>query len=156
MLDFKKRVLEKAKSQIHKNLEVLRRAAADTHANSTSAESKPEGKYDTRGLEASYLAGAQAEQVAMAEEGVQKLDNLTIEDEPDMVLMGSLVVVSTDTAELSYLVLPTGGGMQIEQEDETILVITPNSPIGRLIMGVELGTLISLPEHTGAYISEIY
>jgi hypothetical protein len=156
MLEHKNKVLAKAKSMIHDSLDLLKRAAAATHANSTSAESKPEGKYDTRGLEASYLAGAQAEQVAIVEEGVQKLANLTIEDEPDTVLTGSLVVVSTDTEELSYLVLPAGGGLQIEQDGDTILVITPNSPIGCLIMGVELGTSVALPEHTGAYISEIY
>ena len=156
MLEFKQAILTKATQAIHESLEILRKAAADTHASSTSAESKAEGKYDTRGIEASYLAEGQAEQVAQMEESVAKMDNLEIEDEPDTVLTGSLVVVTTDEDDLNYLILPAGAGMSIEHEGETTLIITPTSPLGAQLLGADLGTSIDIPDQPGAFISEIY
>ena len=156
MLETKKTILDKAFQAIRQSLEVLRRAAADTHANSTSAESKAEGKYDTRGVEAAYLAEGQAEQVAQLEQAVLKLESLEIEDEPDTVLAGSLVVVSTDSAELNYLILPAGAGMSIEHDGEQTLIITPTSPLGSQLLGSELGASIEIPDHANAFISEIY
>ena len=48
----------------------LSNAAKIAHADATGEESKAENKYDTRGLEASYLAGAQA---VMASDSAQNL-----------------------------------------------------------------------------------
>jgi hypothetical protein len=41
----------------------LEKAARASHAEATHESSKAESKYDTRGLEAAYLAGGQARQV---------------------------------------------------------------------------------------------
>lgn len=41
----------------------LKQAAQEAHAAATDAGSKAESKYDTRNLEASYLASGQAKQV---------------------------------------------------------------------------------------------
>lgn len=156
MLDIKNILISKAIEKISHDLDVLRRASEETHANSTSEETKAEGKYDTRGIEASYLAEAQAEQVRNAEAGFNKLQSLEPEDEPDSVLLGSLVVISSDDEELNYLILPTGGGLILEYQGETYLVITPNSPIGKKVLGVELGTPLDSLNQANAYISEIY
>ncbi|MDB6057872.1 MAG: hypothetical protein JWO95_1716, partial [Verrucomicrobiales bacterium] len=42
------------------NLNVLEKAARASHFEATHESSKAESKYDTRGLEAAYLAGGQA------------------------------------------------------------------------------------------------
>lgn len=52
-------IVEKLESE----LKALKAAALETYAAATGDESKPENKYDTRALEASYLAGAQAKRV---------------------------------------------------------------------------------------------
>jgi len=156
MLDYKQVVFKKVIIEMHDRLEAVQRAAAETHANSTSEESKAEGKYDTRGVEASYLAGAQAEQLSILEESVAKLDNLSIEDEPDTVLTGSLIVISSDSEELNFMILPAGGGLSIEHDNQTTLIITPTSPLGIAMLGQEFGAEIDIEGHTGSYISEIY
>ena len=46
----------------------------------TNEESKPEGKYDTRALEASYLAGAQAERLRELRASREFLANLPIKN----------------------------------------------------------------------------
>src|SRR5689334_17213217 len=50
--------------QLETDLSVVKQAALATLEAATHEESKPENEYDTRGLEASYLAGAQAKRVA--------------------------------------------------------------------------------------------
>ena len=44
------------------SLGLLEKAARASHAEATHESSKAESKYDTRGLEAAYLAGGQARQ----------------------------------------------------------------------------------------------
>ena len=44
------------------SLAVLEKAARASHEEATHESSKAESKYDTRGLEAAYLAGGQARQ----------------------------------------------------------------------------------------------
>ena len=67
-------VLDKAKlvetilKSLEKDLEVLREAEKSTREAATHEESKPENEYDTRGLEASYLAGAQSKRIIETEE----------------------------------------------------------------------------------------
>lgn len=156
MVELKVQLISRVTKEQHERLTALKRAADETHANSTSEESKAEGKYDTRGLEASYLAEAQAEQVSLLEDAVKKLDTLDPEDEPDNVLAGSLVVVSSDEAELNYLILPAGGGMEFHENDESILVLSPTSPIGQILLGKEIGDTVDIPNHSSCYISEIY
>src|SRR4051812_31278987 len=47
-------------AKLNHNLGILERAARAAHAEATHESSKAENKYDTRGLEASYLAGGQS------------------------------------------------------------------------------------------------
>ncbi len=57
---------------------ILKEAALATYEAATHEESKPENEYDTRGLEASYLAGAQAKRTAEIEELLIILKHLDV------------------------------------------------------------------------------
>ena len=61
------------------SLEVLERAARASHAEATHESSRAESKYDTRGLEAAYLAGGQARQ---AKEIIDSMKTLSIPRDP--------------------------------------------------------------------------
>ena len=56
----KSTLLEKIRMELKASLEGLTKAALDAHAAATDPGSKAESKYDTRSLEASYLAAGQA------------------------------------------------------------------------------------------------
>ena len=58
----KKKLLEQIIDGLGDGLRVLEKAARASHAEATHESSKAESKYDTRGLEAAYLAGGQARQ----------------------------------------------------------------------------------------------
>lgn len=143
-------------NKLRGDLDVLRKAAMETHKDSTGENSKAEGKYDTRGLEASYLAEAQASKVMQLEESINKLEQIPTSetDDSEPISLGAMVLVSTDEDDLCYMILPAGGGMTLPSQGLDFTVITPASPIGSVLIGRSIGDSVSLPQHGAAYISD--
>ncbi len=144
--------------QLEADLAGLTKAAAETHSVSTGDENKQEGKYDTRSIEASYLADAQAAQAKTLEEGILKLRNLSLTDDPDTAILGSIVILSSpsDNDDHQYFLLPAGGGTTLEYETIPLTVVTPESPIGREIIGKEITDQLKDTPIGTVYVSEIY
>ena len=126
-------------------LEMLTKAALATHAEATNEENKAEDKYDTRGLEASYLAHGQskaAEEAALAVTQFQGLAARNLQPgEP--VSLGAFVVLEGKTTN-HYFVGPRAGGTEVQHEGNTVMVITPQSPLGRQLVGKKQGDLVQL------------
>ena len=58
---------------------------------------------------------------------------------------GALVEVEMDGETDCYLLLNSGGGTEVTIEGKTITVVTPESPLGQVLMGnIEVG-FIELP-----------
>ena len=121
------------------------RSAQSAHAEATDEQSKAENKYDTRGLEASYLAHGQAQQVAEVELAVQAYGLLEVRDfgHADPIDMGACVELETLSdrggERAFYFVGPKAGGTEVEFEGNQTLVITPQSPLGRQLQGKKQG-----------------
>ena len=118
--------------------------AAET---ATDEESKAETKWDTQGLEASYLAAGQAEQARVIGESLQSmkrfLDN--IQSDSEVITAGSLVECDLNGATDWFFVSPVGGGLTVEIEDIVVTVLTPQSPLGSKILRKNVGTVFTLP-----------
>lgn len=127
-------------------LETLLRATAAAREAATHAESKPENKYDTRGLEASYLAGAQAERAAELQGAIQILDAVVIRvfSVADKISTTALVTVDRDGDESQYFVMPVGGGARFVIDGAAITVVTPQAPMGKLLVGKSVGDVVTL------------
>lgn len=142
----KRALLNRIITRLQGELDMLTQAALSTHAEATDEENKAEDKYDTRGLEASYLAIGQSKAAEEAAQAVAQFSALTAKDfgpgEP--VSLGALVVLEMNGHSTHYLMGPRAGGTEIEHEGETVLVITPQSPLGRQLMGRTQGTVLSL------------
>ena len=109
----------------------------------TSAESRPENKYDTRSLEASYLAAGQGQRLLTLRRLVSFLE--VVDNAPPREVVGllSLVEVGGDPSAW-YFLAPDGGGMRISVEDSDVLVITPESPAGLALVGLHVGDELQL------------
>ncbi len=143
--------------QLETDLASLKKAAAETHSLSTGDENKQEGKYDTRSIEASYLADAQTQQAKQLEEGIFKLRNLTLTDDPDTAILGAIVILTTeDASDYQFFLLPAGGGITLEYEDSPLTIVTPESPIGEIIITSSIADQLPDTPIGPAYISEIY
>src|SRR3954465_1604555 len=96
----KSALIKKITSSLAANLELLQKAARASHAEATHESSKAENKYDTRGLEAAYLAGGQARQAREILDSIQKYETLAVkefsDDEPiDLTAVVELEVDGT-------------------------------------------------------------
>src|SRR5881275_1474408 len=71
-------LLQEIVARLNDNLEVLEKAARAAHVEATHESSKAESKYDTRGLEAAYLAGGQARQAKEILDSIKLYRALTV------------------------------------------------------------------------------
>ena len=132
-------VLEKIIASLQHELETYIRAAKFSHAEATAEENRAENKYDTRGLEASYLAAGQANKVVELEAAIGSFEELKNLPALDSVEIGALVELDQERTTEFYFIGPTAGGTDIEMDGTEILVITPESPLGSQLEGLEAG-----------------
>jgi transcription elongation GreA/GreB family factor len=137
----KNELLKKIVASLTESLAVLDKAARASHAEATHESSRAENKYDTRGLEAAYLAGAQAKQARELLDSIARYESLAIKDftpgEP--VDLTALVELETDGARSTYFIGPKNGGLEIIHDEREIMVITPQSPLGENLTGRKAG-----------------
>lgn len=146
----KKKLIEHIKSKLEAERLTLIDAARATYEAATHEESKPENEYDTRGLEASYLAGAQAKRVIDIEEMIVYCKNLTLKAFDDKTPIGSsaLIEVEYNKKKSFVFLMPKGGGIVITFEGKSIQVIAPNSPLGTALLGLKAGDVAMVETET--------
>jgi hypothetical protein len=122
-------------------LERFANAARSAQAEATNEQSKAENKYDTRGLEASYLAHGQSRQARETELARQQFANLPLRAfrPEDPIDLGALVELDGTL----YFLGPSAGGTEVMHEGREVLVITPQSPLGQQLIGKRQGDRIS-------------
>src|SRR5205085_1197429 len=115
------------------DLEAFVTSAKAAHTEATHEQSKAENKYDTRGLEASYLAHGQSRQAAELEQAKREFESLVLNDSDAEAPIdsGTLLKLAGPEGTSFYFVGPRAGGLEIVFEGSPIVVITPNSPLGR-------------------------
>lgn len=114
-----------------------------------SEESRPENKYDMHSQEAAYLAEGQARIAKDILEQIAQYTALPLPGfAPDAVIAIGAVVEVTGAKTL-YFVGPRSGGVEVTVEGRDFLVITPQSPLGRELVGRRAGDGIRLPGRGG-------
>lgn len=121
-------------------------AARKTHAEATDEENRAEDKYDTRGLEASYLAQGQANQLAETVEAIAHYRRLRARTfaAGEGIDIGAYVELTAGRECSRLFIGPCAGGTEIEFAGQTVLVLTPQSPLGRQLMGHKAGDQIAM------------
>lgn len=133
----KKKLVEELLAQLNASLETARAAHAAAIEGSTHPEARAENDKDTRGLEQSYLARGQAQRVAELEAAIGDVTALALRT-GDKVAMSMVVTVDDNQR---YFIAPAGGGAIVGGD---IQVITPNSPIGRALLGKQVDDTVEL------------
>lgn len=137
----KRALIKKITAKLTGELEIYFRAAQFSRAEATHESSKAESKYDTRGLEASYLARGQSRQAADLEAAIGEFEKLTARTfvDGEAIAIGALVELETGGEKLFYFLGPRAGGTEVLHDKKEILVITPQSPLGEQLMGRKQG-----------------
>jgi hypothetical protein len=146
----KSSLLVQIRQELRNRLERLSKFAFEAHAAATDPGSKAEGKYDTRSLEASYLAAGQARQVDELAEAVCLFEALTLQEfsSADPIDAGALVEARLHGETVYFLLVPSSGGLEIQHGGREITLLTPASDLYRKLMGMSAGESLDQPALT--------
>jgi transcription elongation GreA/GreB family factor len=142
----KQALISRVIGQLTRELSVYVNAARAAHAEATHEQSRAENKYDTRGLEASYLARGQSKQAAELEAAIHDFGSLPVREfgPADEIDIGAIVELGAGRERNVYFIGPRAGGTEVELDGKEILVITPQSPLGQQIVGKKMGDAVKL------------
>jgi len=143
----KQDLLDHIRRELRQRLDRLSKAAQDAHAAATDPGSKAEGKYDTRSLEASYLASGQAKQVDETAATLRTFEALQLPEfgPGDAIDAGALVEADLDGETVFFLLAPAAGGLIVQHEGREITLLTPASALYQQLLGCHAGDLIESP-----------
>jgi hypothetical protein len=120
------------------DLTVISTAALTAHVAATHEECIPDNKYDTTALEASYVAQGQANRAQEIRGALECYRTLVLRrfDDETPIRLTALVTLEDDSGNRRRLFLgPEAGGLKINLSGGEVVVITPQSPLGRELLG---------------------
>jgi hypothetical protein len=148
----KRALLDGLVAQVESEIATMRKAAYDAAEAATHAEAKPENDKDTRALEASYLAAGQAERVRELELALKLLVGLELRDIGKTTPICASAVITLeddDGARTMFFMSPHGGGQKLDLDGAPVQVVTPQSPLGKALLGRTHGETIELRAKVG-------
>lgn len=143
--------------QLRTDLTLTATAAATARDEATNEESRARSKYDTHSQEAAYLAEGQARIALEIEASLAAYAGLPLPafGPGDAIALGALVELEAADRRTWYFVGPRAGGLELKRDGRTILVVTPQSPLGRELIGKQLGASVRTPGRGAAVVQRI-
>ena len=131
-------------TQLEANLAQASDAALESAESATHEEARAESKYDTRGLETSYLASGQARHALELKESLDAIRNFTLPtfDRSSPIALGAIITTLSSNGRETYFLVPGIGGIELSTEQGPLTVITSKSPIGSELIGKQTGDRI--------------
>lgn len=133
--------------------ETAKCAAKQAHEAATNEESVAENKYDTFGLEASYLAHGQSQRVLECEKDWLVFDKkqpvLFVEEEVVGLwcLVGLAELDSPNPIMKYFFISPCAGGLSVEIKGKLVYLVTTATPVGKALFGKMLGDEVELAQN---------
>ncbi|MFT4704848.1 MAG: hypothetical protein ACI81R_002556 [Bradymonadia bacterium] len=130
-------VIQAIRTSLRETAEVAKAQGRAAQDEATNDETKQESKYDTRAIEAAYLAQAQGGRLAETERALGIFEQLSSDGSRDRVDGPCYCELLTEEGVRHYFIGPVAGGLKVEVAGERVLVITPASPLGKSLLGCE-------------------
>jgi len=140
----KNAVREQIIQRLRDELSLQAQAAQLSRDEAIDEESRAENKWDTHSQEAAYLAEGQSRLVAEIGASLQAYTSLPVREIGlgGTVEVGALVELDGARDHTWYFIGPRSGGIEVEVDGQTVFVITPQSPVGRELMGRRAGETV--------------
>jgi transcription elongation GreA/GreB family factor len=154
----KKALLEALKLQLQAELERAQKRAKDAADGATHEENRAEGDKDMRATEASYVARGQAGRASEMEEAFVRVSALELLDfKPGArIAISAVIELLHDGKLLHYFLVPAAGGERLSVGGVELQTLTPQSPLGRALLGASEGDEAELPARQAAERARIY
>ncbi len=120
-------------------------------------ESKAESKWDTRSIEAGYLASAQKqrlEELKLEKQLIEEL-NTAPTDPQGSITIGTLITLKHNNLVRKYFLSSTAGGKVVDIQQNKIMIISVFSPLGKELLGLSTGDQIELELPSGSKLYDI-
>ena len=140
---FLNQLIEALRTEAHHAM----KASQDAANYATDEESRAESKWDTQGLEASYLAAGQAGQAKQLVEAVEVLKSsreVLLSKKAD-VSLGALFTCDLGGYDEIFFFSNVAGGRVISMDKKEVTVITTQSPLAGRLRGLKAGDSFVLP-----------
>ncbi|MGJ8725731.1 MAG: hypothetical protein ACSHYB_14315 [Roseibacillus sp.] len=140
-MSLKGNILGKTLIKLREEYGALEKALNASSAAATDPDSKAEGKYDTRSLEMSYLAAGQAQQAETLQVAIAQLERFEVREFliTDAIDLGARVELEKEGEWVHYLLLPVGGGIEVEEDGMVVTTLTTESPLFARLKGKRIG-----------------
>lgn len=125
--------------------------AADT---ATHSETVAQNKYDTFGLEASYLAHGQQQRVLETQLAIQCFQQLlksSDDSRHETVAIASLLILQEEQAaekQHCFFIAAAAGGLRLTVDQQSITVVSTDAPLSASLMSKELDDEVMLAGKT--------
>jgi transcription elongation GreA/GreB family factor len=140
---------------LEKELDELEKIAASAKEQATDAEMEQEDKWDTRRIEASYLAGAQAKRVEEVKRDLNLIKNLEMIATNEVVSVSNIVEVDHDGDTMVFFMSPTFSNHVVVIEGNEYNCLSIHSPLGKELIGYGMGDIAELEAPSGIQEYEI-
>ena len=154
----KKALLLALKAQLQAELERAQKRAKDAAEGATHEENRAEGDKDMRATEASYVARGQAGRASEMEEAFVRVSALELLDfKPGArIAISALIELLHDDKQLHYFLVPAAGGERVIVAGTEVQTLTPQSPLGRALLGASEGDDAELPARQAGEQPRVY
>lgn len=154
----KQDVLQLITDKLEVDLDIAQRAAQTAYETATHEENIAENKYDTLGLEASYLAAGQARRVEEIRQALVLYQKLTLApfSEHKGIQAGDLITLENHLGIEQHLFLgPDAAGLKIQYNEHAITVITARAPLGQSLLGKQAGDELEIRVNSSSQTFEV-
>lgn len=137
----KTNLLQQILKRLENDHQLLLQAAKTAHSAATHEDNIPDSKYETLALEASYIAQGQANRAQEIQQALTDYRSLVPQEFPEgaPIRLTALVQLEDGDGKQRWLFLgPAAGGMRLQLSGAEVMVITPNSPLGEQLLGLQV------------------
>ncbi|MDQ3807111.1 MAG: hypothetical protein M3298_02970 [Thermoproteota archaeon] len=128
-------------ARLEAEIKKLRESFEEAKLTSIEAPGRMQSRYDTMGVEAAWVADGLAKSLEERVEGVYRLKNIRLPEDPEKVSLGCVVGIGPEDGgvENLYFILPACGGISVTVESGVLIqTVMPQAPVARALIGKSL------------------
>jgi len=131
--------------QLETDISVAEQAVKSAYDTATHKDCLGSSKYETMSTEASYLVHGQGLRLLEIKRALAYFKQLTLPEPTSSIALCSWVSLNDEQGGQQHLwIAADAGGLKIQHENTAITVITPQSPLGRALLGKEEGEYVEI------------
>jgi transcription elongation GreA/GreB family factor len=143
--DIREAVVQKLRRDVQNLTEGLQRARQEV----IDSPGRMQTRYDSSRTELAWVADGLAKRLDEAQRALRNMEAIRLDVPRSHVEVGALAMVADgDVPAVAhanfYMLVPNGGGMEVSVDGARITVISPESPLGRALLGASAGSVVMI------------